>query len=251
MQYIQHQNLRIILCAAVLAIAPAACQRADTGPNVDTASTAAKPADEQTPPSLSTAPVDPKSPAGAVKADLEHWQCGSIRVDSRLVDGTMELLFSGQSQALQPAESANGMRYSNSEGTSFFRDGDSASLTLSDDEQYDCSPGTQASPWTEAAARGIAFRAVGNEPGWLVELEKADKPSLHALVDYGQRNIDVKRMRPVPNGMAGKTTDGTQVTLYVRRQSCQDDMSGERFQAEATLIVGEETYRGCGAFLHD
>lgn len=43
--------------------------------------------------------------------------------------------------------------------------------------------GEPASPWDAAAARGVAFRAVGNEPGWYVEVGRGATAALHATLD--------------------------------------------------------------------
>ena len=126
-----------------------------------------------------------------------------------------------------------------------------AKLILAGDESRDCTRSDHVSPWIEAASRGIGFRAVGNEPGWFVEVGKGESPSLHATLDYGDRKITVARAQPAGLGFSGKTADGTTIVLNVQRNRCQDGMSGEAFEATAQLIVGDTTYRGCGAFLVD
>ncbi|HEX7072166.1 MAG TPA: hypothetical protein VF190_15240, partial [Rhodothermales bacterium] len=47
--------------------------------------------------------------------------------------------------------------------------------------------GTQSPVWDEARARGVDFRAVGQEPGWLLEI--ADGDSLRFLYDYGTSEV--------------------------------------------------------------
>ena len=43
-------------------------------------------------------------------------------------------------------------------------------------------------------------------------------------------------------------SDGTDVKLSFQRTTCQDDMSGEAFEAKAMLTVGTRQYHGCGNF---
>lgn len=115
-------------------------------------------------------------------------------------------------------------------------------------------PSTQApdaSPWEQAKARGIGFRAVGNEPGWLVEVGSGKTPALHAELDYGQRVLDVRHVQTTARGFRGNATDGTRITLDIERVPCRDDMSGQPFPAKATLQVGDKSYSGCGVFLDD
>lgn len=102
-------------------------------------------------------------------------------------------------------------------------------------------------------ARGIAFTAIGQEPGWRVEIGHGDSPSLHAELDYGQRTIDILRTQGISTtpGFGGKMADGTDVVLRMRREPCRDAMSGEPFEASASLTVGAKAYEGCGAWLGD
>ncbi len=105
------------------------------------------------------------------------------------------------------------------------------------------------SPWDQAKARGIVFRGIGTEPGWLVEVGAGATPALHAELDYGERKIDVARLERIPDGYRGKADDQTAVSLTTRREPCSDGMSDTEYPASATLVVGDRTYRGCGRFL--
>ena len=49
----------------------------------------------------------------------------------------------------------------------------------------------------------------------------------------------------------GTAADGTPVVLEIDRTRCHDGMSGEAFEAAATLTVGDRSYQGCGAFLFE
>jgi uncharacterized membrane protein len=92
------------------------------------------------------------------------------------------------------------------------------------------------------------FRARGNEPGWMAEVQLGDVPTLHAEIDYGERKLDVGAVAKTREGWSGQTPDGTAVALEIERVECLDDMSGEKFQARARLRVGDQSYRGCGSF---
>jgi uncharacterized membrane protein len=112
-------------------------------------------------------------------------------------------------------------------------------------------PTTNASPWEAAKARGVAFRGVGNEPGWFVEVDAGTAPAMRVTVDYGGRTLVVPQAHVMKVGFEGTTTDGTRVVLLLRHEDCSDGMSDAAYPVAATLTVGDREYRGCGRFLGD
>lgn len=105
-------------------------------------------------------------------------------------------------------------------------------------------PSTAAPP----GAVNTGFRATGNEPGWMAQVTADASPSLHAEVDYGERKFDISPVGQVADGWSGKSADGTAIVLKFERRTCQDSMSGQAFEAAATLTVGDRSYQGCGKF---
>jgi len=212
--------------------------------------TSPKPAD-------SSQPETPTPPRTAATQDttgesgIVHWQCEELLVDATREGEVLHLAFSGRSVALPHAESLVGTRFADAAGNAFTEKGDGAQLMLAGERQRDCTHVDHASPWSDAAARGIAFRAVGSEPGWWVEVGSGERPPLQALLDYGDRRLAVAHARRIEDGYAGTAADGTPVKLQVRRERCQDGMSGEAFEANVRLQVGDHDYRGCGAWLDD
>lgn len=108
-------------------------------------------------------------------------------------------------------------------------------------------------PWRDAQQRGIAYRAVGNEPGWFVEVDSGDQPGLRATLDYGERSVDAPRTVGVSStrGYRGKTADGVDVLLRIYPETCSDGMSDVTYPTRAELRVGGRAYSGCGRFLRD
>lgn len=202
-------------------------------------------------PAPDTSAIGKPTPTSPASSAAEHWQCGEVLLDARLDSETMHLDFSGRALALPHVESLTGTRYADGVGNQFMRQGDGGKLILAGDEARDCSRSERASPWIQAAARGIGFRAVGSEPGWYMEVGSGEAPPLHATLDYGDRRIDLTTTQPADLGYSGTTPDGVSVTLKIQRTPCHDGMSGEAFEATAQLVVGDKTYRGCGAFLAD
>jgi len=70
--------------------------------------------------------------------------------------------------------------------------------------------------WQQAKLRGVSFRAIGQEPGWLLEI--TDSSEILLVTDYGK--------------------------------ACHDSMSGEEFAVTVTVTVGEDRMSGCGRALY-
>lgn len=189
----------------------------------------------------------------AAAPTTSHWQCGESRVGASFDTAGERLTLSvnGRRLVLPLARSASGARYADDQGNEFWTKGDGGTLSLAGEGKSECARAEGPSPWDAARARGIAFRAVGNEPGWLVEVGRGEAPSLQAQLDFGSRTLDIARATPREDGLgfSGRTANGTQVDLAIERKRCVDDMSGAVFQASAQLATGGKTYRGCGAFL--
>lgn len=252
--------MRLILANTALVLALAACQPAahTPAPTPDAASPASTtpastpPASTASPQASAPSTADAATPtANASSGNAQRWQCGEVLLDARRDGETMHLSFSGRTLALPHVESLTGARFADAAGNAFMQLEDHATLILAGDDSRDCTISDRVSPWSDAAARGIGFRAVGNEPGWYVEVDKGESPSLHATLDYGDREVIVAKAQPAGLGFTGKTADGTAVVLEIQRTRCQDGMSGEAFETTARLVVGDRTYRGCGAFLVD
>lgn len=204
-------------------------------------------------PDLARAPTGPTPPPGGAPGDTFHWQCGEIGVATHYLGHAdlMELSFSGRTVVLPIAVAASGARYADDAGNEFWTRGDSARLALAGEAARECTRSARPSPWFDAAARGVRFRAIGNEPGWLLEVGHGERPSLRAELDYGERTVELEGLAPAGDGWTAEAPDGTGVALEVERRECSDGMSGARFEATVRLRVGDAAYDGCGAWLDD
>jgi heat shock protein HslJ len=103
----------------------------------------------------------------------------------------------------------------------------------------------------DARARGVDFRAVGQEPAWLVELKLDDH--ITAMLDNGAASL----LLPTPG--VETASDGTEVydastdtdhlVLSIRSKVCVDPMSGESHPSTVNLTVNDKPYHGCGDWL--
>lgn len=101
-------------------------------------------------------------------------------------------------------------------------------------------------PWAEAKARGIEFRAVGNEPGWFMDVDVGRTVKL--VLDYGERTVNVPAPARWSAGGANSfaSAGDTPVSIAVTPGRCSDGMSDAVYPASVKVEVGGKTYAGCG-----
>ncbi|RAK04978.1 hypothetical protein C8C77_1365 [Halanaerobium saccharolyticum] len=106
--------------------------------------------------------------------------------------------------------------------------------------------------WEKAKEEGVHFRAVGNEPGWLVEIR--DDHKIKFINDYG----DLEIKAPVDDlwlGPAGEDkiyyveNDVIQFQVIIMKKSYQDSMSGENFPYQVRIVFPNKSYVGGGRLL--
>jgi uncharacterized membrane protein len=104
--------------------------------------------------------------------------------------------------------------------------------------------------WNAAKSRGVAFRAIGQEPGWHLEITNGEKIVL--VTDYGSTTTTMPYVDPVvheQDRLSRYVLDSHQTTIEIRSEHCADIMSGEEFGAAVTVFIGNRELRGCGRAL--
>jgi putative lipoprotein len=105
--------------------------------------------------------------------------------------------------------------------------------------------------WHEAKLRGVAFRAVGQEPGWLLEI--SDGAEILLVLDYGESRKSYPFVEPVvyqEERMTRYIIDEGELIIEIRGQHCEDVMSGEQFEVSVTIIMPDRRLAGCGRALY-
>jgi heat shock protein HslJ len=113
----------------------------------------------------------------------------------------------------------------------------------------DCEGIRADNPWAAARLMGITFRAVGQEPGWTIDI--VPQRQLRYSGDYGATRILFPAAEPVRDDSAGSVTfqvdtTGHSLVMVVRTEPCQDSMSGEEFTHSVEVQVNGDSLRGCG-----
>lgn len=153
--------------------------------------------------------------------------------------------------ALPHVPAASGARYSEG-GITYWLQGEGALLEVAGTEHLRCANDPRRAVWEHAKLNGADFRAVGNEPGWVLEIY----PHRMVLVtDYGENRYEFETPEPVENRAEARTTfeaadRGMRVIVVLALGECHDTMSGEAFETTVTVRLDDTTYRGCGRALH-
>ena len=103
--------------------------------------------------------------------------------------------------------------------------------------------------WHAAKLRGVAFRAIGQEPGWLLEITSGEE--ILIVTDYGKERKSLHYVEPREDKAARKTVFqiDADTSVLIEGKPCTDSMSGESFQTTVTATLGGKTYKGCGRAL--
>ncbi len=130
--------------------------------------------------------------------------------------------------------------------------GEEAHLQYGADPERECVNNRRRAIWEHAKLNGVHFRAIGNEAGWQLEIER-DRMVL--LADYGEARYEFESPEPLTDQSSRtttyNTTDGAnQLTVTIEGRACTDTMSGESFDVTVFVSLNDRLFRGCGRALH-
>ena len=155
--------------------------------------------------------------------------------------------------ALPHVPAASGARYSDGT-TTFWSRGEEARLETASGETRTCRNNHARAIWEHAKLNGVDFRAVGNEPGWHLEISSGLQ-SILLVTDYGATRFEFPYTEPMSGDGSGETvyrtkTDDHELTILLVGGGCHDTMSGEEFETGVTIHIDGRELRGCGRALH-
>ena len=172
---------------------------------------------------------------------------GGLRFSTRTAADSILLSLPRRTVALRPVTAASGARYEG-DGVTFWSKGEEAMLEADGTTHERCTAREAASPWEAAMMLGIDFRAVGQEPGWILDLDEGHW--LRYVGNYGSLTLftDAPVAEPAPDGgVIYRLRDGgRELTATLRELPCQDVMSGESFSHTVAIRFEESELRGCG-----
>ncbi len=106
--------------------------------------------------------------------------------------------------------------------------------------------------WENLREAQIVYRAIGQEPGWMLDIHTSRRALL--LLDYGERliafDLPYRHIRPSEAAYEADA-DGLAISITISNGPCEDVMSGQPFPERVEVQVGERTYRGCGGIIYN
>jgi heat shock protein HslJ/uncharacterized lipoprotein YbaY len=184
---------------------------------------------------LGTLPLHPVRTAGFAT----DFQCGDQRATVSFTQDAMRLEVGGQAFDLRQAVSGSGARYEvpGDPTTSFWNVGRRATLVVKGRTFPEC---------VQVDERRTAFRARGNEPGWVLDI---DGDRLKLDTRYGARRYETATPAAQRAGAFTRyatRVDGRDLTVTVFNRLCRDNMTGMRYPHAVEVLLGDEKLAGCG-----
>lgn len=105
--------------------------------------------------------------------------------------------------------------------------------------------------WHAAKLRGVAFRAIGQEPGWLLEMTTGEKILL--VTNTGQTRTEYPYVEPEVFQDQRKSVFSVkqdELKVTIEGVNCTDIMSGEKFEVSVFIEFNGKALKGCGRALY-
>ena len=149
--------------------------------------------------------------------------------------------FAGEDVYYLPAQPAN------------LAPGQTSEITIKGQNMSNCINNPRAAVWEEAKLRGVSYRAIGQEPPWVLEIDRENGFLL--VTGYGEEKQQFPYVEPVTDSAQRTSSytseaNGEGITITIQGRDCRDSMSGEAFSSQVAIRWREQSLRGCGRALH-
>ena len=147
----------------------------------------------------------------------------------------------------------SGLMFSNGQ-ISFWLDTEKAKLKSGNRLYDNCLNNRARAIWEHAKLNGVDFRAVGNEPGWYLEIYEGNK--IRFVADYGKvryKDINLPDPQIIPNTHKTVYTfviDEHVLEISIEAKLCRDTMVDEQYENTVIVNLDDKKYIGCGRPLH-
>ena len=170
------------------------------------------------------------------------------------LDGGQAWLFlPEQTINLPSVPSASGEKYSKKQ-TTFWTKGDEARLESGSKVHVACKSNRAKAIWEHAKLNGVDFRALGNEPSWVLEIVNGNTiifSDFYEKINFYVFKISEPETDPSKSTTIYKVKNESHLlSVTVIGVPCQDTMSGESFESRVTVELDNKVFHGCGKALH-
>lgn len=176
----------------------------------------------------------------------------SLQFTAHVTPDSAWLFLSDTTVKVLPTRSASGARYEG-EKYLYWSKGKEAILQKPVGSFMQCQTIPREKAWAAAKLRGVNFRALGQEPGWVIELTQ--DAQTRYVGNYGKDTL----LFNTPDPQESETgdviyqmkTDNNTLHLTVSDTLCTDIMSGFEHPKTVTITINDMTrYTGCGRYLN-
>lgn len=186
----------------------------------------------------------------STKAVTMMFECeNDLSFVARLEGQTLWAFLPQQTLALEPTRTASGAKYQKAADYVWLK-GDNAMVNYQQTLYKNCVNNRQEAIWQDAKFRGVSFRAVGNEPGWLIEIT----PNVHVkyFTNYGRFETVLPYKKPIEteqSSMFELTKNQNTLLFEIINKPCTDTMSGQKFASSVRGQFNGKAFSGCGRAL--
>jgi putative lipoprotein len=174
------------------------------------------------------------------------YECSGIEFITRVGPGEMALWLEDRYLVLSQVRSASGTKYEEAD-VMFWSKGDEVLLEIDGLRYRDCRLNHARAPWEDARRRGVDFRALGNEPGWQLEIRNDEHLLFEAYYGSQRTLLRNPQLEEEPGLRRYRAGEGQQrIKVVVTEEFCTDTMKGEGFPFSVVVDFGGREYFGCG-----
>lgn len=109
--------------------------------------------------------------------------------------------------------------------------------------------------WEAAKKRGVRFRGIGQEPGWIVDvLGEKGSERLELTADYGELKLSFETVNREEQANPSLTfyrakSGQHSIEVEITPEKCADAMSGQPYDHKVVVRLDGRELRGCGKSL--
>ena len=154
--------------------------------------------------------------------------------------------------SLPQIPAASGSKFSDGSAT-FWNKGKTAIFENTAQIYKNCTNNRAQAIWEHAKLNGVDYRAVGNEPGWSLEI--THNQTTVFISHYGQDRYEFETSKPLIDTAAHTSeyqlkNNAHTLSITLSAKPCADTMSDRSFSSTVSIRLDNKKFIGCGKALH-